>query len=297
MMDKWWLCIWWFGVQLIGGLFVLLYFVFVIVIFVYLFVFVVYIVFYDYFFIVLGIEVDWFFVGFDNFVMVLIDLCVLGFFCNMLIFLVINVLLMVVFVFVFVVVLNIGICWVVVYWVVFYVLYLMVSVLFVGVWMLLFLGNGLVNMIFGFLVLDLLWFVNSGFVMLMIVLYVIWKQFGFYILLYLVVLQNVFKEFYELVEIDGVGVFLCFWNVMVFGVCSVIMLVLIFLIIMGVNLFMEFYLFINGGGLDGVFIILVLFIYQLGIQQQNFDIVVVIGMIFVIFVGMLLFVVNCVMRE
>ena len=287
----------WFGAQPIGGLFALPYFVFVIAIFAYPLAFAVYIAFHDYFFTAPGTEVDRPFVGFDNFVTVLTDPRVLGSFRNTLIFLVINVPLTAVLALVLAAALNTGIRWVAAYRVAFYVPYLTASVSLVGVWMLLFSGNGLVNTILGPLAPDPSWLVNSGLAMPMIALYVTWKQLGFYILLYLAALQNVPKELYESAETDGAGALSRFWNVTVPGVRSATTLVLILSIITGANLFTEPYLLTNGGGPDGASTTPVLLIYQLGIQQQNPDTAAAIGMILVILVGMLSLAANRATRE
>ncbi|MFS0853547.1 carbohydrate ABC transporter permease [Microbacterium sp. 179-I 3D4 NHS] len=287
----------WLGAQPLGGLFALPYFVFVLAIFAYPLGFAIYIAFHDYFFTAPGAEVDRPFVGFDNFVTVLTDPRVLEAFRNTLVFLVINVPLTAVLALVLAAALNTGIRWVAVYRVAFYVPYLTASVSLVGVWMLLFSGNGLINTILGPLAPDPSWLVNSGLAMPMIALYVTWKQLGFYILLYLAALQNVPRELYESAETDGAGAFARFWNVTVPGVRSATTLVLILSIITGANLFTEPYLLTNGGGPDGASTTPVLLIYQLGIQQQNPDTAAAIGMILVILVGMLSLAANRATRE
>lgn len=284
MTDKRRLRTRWFGAQPIGGLFALPYFVFVIAIFAYPLAFAVYIAFHDYFFTAPGTEVDRPFVGFDNFVTVLTDPRVLGSFRNTLIFLVINVPLTAVLALVLAAALNTGIRWVAAYRVAFYVPYLTASVSLVGVWMLLFSGNGLVNTILGPLAPDPSWLVNSGLAMPMIALYVTWKQLGFYILLYLAALQNVPKELYESAETDGAGALSRFWNVTVPGVRSATTLVLILSIITGANLFTEPYLLTNGGGPNGASTSPVLLIYQKGIEQQNPDVAAAIGVVLIVFV-------------
>ncbi|MGJ0389927.1 carbohydrate ABC transporter permease [Microbacterium sp. CGR1] len=285
------------GAQPLGALFALPYFVFVIAIFAYPLGFAIYIAFHDYFFTAPNVEVERPFVGFDNFVTVLTDPRVLGSFRNTLIFLVINVPLTAVLSLVLAAALNTGIRWVAAYRVAFYVPYLTASVSLVGVWMLLFSGNGLINTILGPLAPDPSWLVNSGLAMPMIALYVTWKQLGFYILLYLAALQNVPKELYESAETDGAGAFSRFWNVTIPGVRNATTLVLILSIITGANLFTEPYLLTNGGGPDGASSTPVLLIYQLGIQQQNPDTAAAIGMILVILVGILSLAANRATRE
>jgi multiple sugar transport system permease protein len=287
----------WWGVQPIGTLFALPYLVFVAVVFLYPLCFAVYIAFHDYIFTAPGVTVPTPFVGFDNFVEVLTDPNVLQSFRNTGVFLVIFVPLTVVLSLVLATALNAGIRFASAYRVAFYVPYLTASVSLVGVWMLLFAQNGLINTILGPLAPNPSWLINSGLAMPTIALYVTWKQLGFYILLYLAALQNIPKELYESAATDGANGRQRFLNVTVPGVRSTTTLVLILAIILGANLFTEPYLLTNGGGPDGASATPVLLIYQQGIQQQNPDTASAIGMILVIVVGLLSLVASRLNRE
>ncbi|WP_163542125.1 carbohydrate ABC transporter permease [Occultella kanbiaonis] len=277
----------WWGVQPIGTLFALPYLVFVAVVFVYPLCFAVYIAFHDYIFTAPGVSVPTPFVGFDNFADVLTDPKVLQSFRNTGVFLVIFVPLTVVLSLILATALNAGIRFVSAFRVAFYVPYLTASVSLVGVWMLLFAQNGLINTILGPLAPSPSWLINSGLAMPTIALYVTWKQLGFYILLYLAALQNIPKELYESAATDGANLRQRFLNVTVPGVRATTTLVLILAIILGANLFTEPYLLTNGGGPDGASATPVLLIYQKGIQQQNPDTASAIGMLLVIVVGLL----------
>lgn len=285
------------GAQPLGGLFALPYFIFILAIFAYPLAFAVFIAFHDYFFTAPGVEPNRPFVGFDNFVTVLTDPKVWDAFRNTLVFLVINVPLTVVLAMVLATALNSGIRGVAAYRVAFYVPYLTASVSLVGVWMLLFSKNGLVNTVLGPLAPHPSWLVNSALAMPMIALYVTWKQLGFSILLYLAALQNVPRELYESAETDGAGVLARFRHVTVPGVRNATALVLILSIITGANLFTEPYLLTSGGGPDGASTTPVLLIYQQGIQQQNPDTAAAIGMLLVLLVGALSLVASRATRE
>ncbi|WP_295034895.1 carbohydrate ABC transporter permease [uncultured Microbacterium sp.] len=285
------------GAQPLGGLFALPYFIFILAIFAYPLAFAVFIAFHDYFFTAPGVEPNRPFVGFDNFVTVLTDPKVWDAFRNTLVFLVINVPLTVVLAMVLATALNSGIRGVAAYRVAFYVPYLTASVSLVGVWMLLFSKNGLVNTVLGPLAPHPSWLVNSALAMPMIALYVTWKQLGFSILLYLAALQNVPRELYESAETDGAGVLARFRHVTVPGVRNATALVLILSIITGANLFTEPYLLTSGGGPDGASTTPVLLIYQQGIQQQNPDTASAIGMLLVLLVGALSLVASRATRE
>lgn len=277
----------WWGGQPLGTLFAAPYLVFVLVVFAYPLGFSAYMAFHDYFFTAPGVEVPKPFVGFDNFATVLSDPQVLASFRNTAVFLVINVPLTVGLALVLASALNAGVRWAAAYRVAYYVPYLTASVSLVGVWMLLFSSNGLVNAVLGPLAPDPSWLANKALAMPTIALYVTWKQLGFYVLLYLAALQNVPRELYESAETDGAGGVQRFLNVTVPGVRAATTLVLVLAIITGTNLFTEPYLLTGGGGPDGASVTPVLLIYQRGIQQQNPDVAAAIGMVLVIVVGLL----------
>jgi multiple sugar transport system permease protein len=287
----------WWGGQPVGTLLAAPYLVFVLVVFAYPLGFAGYMSVHDYFFTAPGVEVPKPFVGLDNFVAVLTDPQVLRSFRNTAVFLVINVPLTVVLALVLASALNAGVRWAAAYRVAYYVPYLTASVSLVGVWMLLFSSNGLVNAVLGPLAPDPSWLVNKGLAMPTIALFVTWKQLGFYVLLYLAALQNVPRELHESAETDGANGFQRFLNVTVPGVRTTTTLVLILAIITGTNLFTEPYLLTSGGGPDGASVTPVLLIYQRGIQQQNPDTAAAIGMLLVVVVGLLSLTANRLNRE
>lgn len=287
----------WWGGQPVGTLLAAPYLVFVLVVFAYPLGFAGYMSVHDYFFTAPGVEVPKPFVGLDNFVAVLTDPQVLRSFRNTAVFLVINVPLTVVLALVLASALNAGVRWAAAYRVAYYVPYLTASVSLVGVWMLLFSSNGLVNAVLGPLAPDPSWLVNTGLAMPTIALFVTWKQLGFYVLLYLAALQNVPRELHESAQTDGASAFQRFLNVTVPGVRTTTTLVLILAIITGTNLFTEPYLLTSGGGPDGASVTPVLLIYQRGIQQQNPDTAAAIGMLLVVAVGLLSLTANRLNRE
>ncbi|WP_114853993.1 carbohydrate ABC transporter permease [Brachybacterium sp. YJGR34] len=263
------------------------YVVFLAVVMAYPLAYAVWISFFDYVFAAPGMDIDADFVGLANYQAALTDPRVLQSFGNIAIFLAINVPLTVVLSMILASALNAVTRWTAAFRVAFYVPYVTASVSLIGVWMLLFSQEGLVNTILGPLAPDPSWLVNEHLAMPSIALYVTWKQLGFYILLYLAALQAVPAERYESASTDGAGIIQRFWHVTVPGVRSTTLIVLILSIIIGANLFTEPYLLTNGGGPDGASSSPVLMIYQKGIQQGNPDVASAIGVILVIGVGLL----------
>jgi multiple sugar transport system permease protein len=115
-----------------------------------------------------------------------------------------------------------------------------------------------------------------------IALFVVWKQLGFFILLYLAALQNVPKELYESAAVDGASKWNQFWSVTVPAVRPATALVVILATITGANLFTEPYLLTGGGGPNGASASPVLVMYQRGIQQGEPDVAAAIGVLLVI---------------
>ncbi|MCI9888157.1 sugar ABC transporter permease [Micrococcales bacterium 31B] len=257
----------------------------------------VWISFHDFIFTAPHVTVPHPFVGMKNYATALADPQVRQSFVNIGIFLIINVPLTAVLALTLASLLNAIVRWATLFRVAFYIPYVTASVSLIGVWMLLFSEDGLVNVMLGPLAPSPSWLVNGALAMPSIALYVTWKQLGFYILLYLAALQNIPRELHESAETDGAGALQRFRHITVPGVRSATVLVLILAIITGANLFTEPYLLTNGGGPDGASLSPVLLIYQKGIQQTNPDVASAIGVMLVIIVGVLSLAASRVGRE
>lgn len=272
------------GAQPLGILFVAPYVIFVLVVFAWPIIFAVWMSFQDYFFAAPGAQVDRPFVGLDNYVAVLTDPDVWQSFRNVGVFLLINVPLTVVLSIVLATALDRVVHARTFFRVSYYVPYVTASVAVVAVWLFLFSSGGLVNNILGPLAPQPSWLVNSALAMPTIALFVTWKGLGFYILLYLAALQNVPKELYESVAVDGGGRIRQFFAVTVPGVRPATFLVVLLSTITGANLFTEPYLLTGGGGPNGASTSPVLLMYQRGIEQGNPDVASAIGVILIILV-------------
>ncbi|MFS0866208.1 carbohydrate ABC transporter permease [Microbacterium sp. 179-B 1A2 NHS] len=275
------------GAQPHGLLFSAPYLAFVLVVFAYPVVFAVWMSFQDYFFAAPGAEVDRPFVGLDNYVTALSDPDVWRSFGNVGIFLVINVPLTVLLSILLATALDRVTKMRTFFRVAYYVPYVSASVAVVAVWLFLFSGNGLVNTVLGPLAPDPSWLVNSAWAMPSIAFFVTWKGLGFYILLYLAALQNVPRELYESVSMDGGGRIRQFFGVTVPSVRPATLLVVLLATITGANLFTEPYLLTGGGGPNGASTSPVLLMYQRGIEQQNPDVAAAIGVILIVMVLLL----------
>ncbi len=98
-------------------------------------------------------------------------------------------------------------------------------------------------------------------------------------------MQNVPKELYEAAAVDGASRWRSFRSVTVPGVRSATTLVVLLATITGANLFTEPYLLTGGGGPNGASSSPVLIMYQRGLQQGNAGAAAAIGVLLVLFVG------------
>jgi len=271
--------------QLAGYLFVSPWVVFFVGIFAFPLVFAVWMSFYDYFFAAPGAKVNRPFVGFDNYTNALTDPKVQQAFRNVVVFMVINVPLTVILAMALAIALNAAIPFRTFFRTSYFVPYVTASVATIAVFRWLFSSDGLVDKLLGPLAPDPPFLINATLAMPTIAIYVTWKQLGFYVLLYLAALQNVPKELYEAVGIDGGGRWAKFRNVTWPGVRPATTLILILAIIIGANLFTEPYLLTGGGGPNGASATPVLILYQRGIEQGDAGYAAAIGVLLVIFVA------------
>ncbi|CED90750.1 Carbohydrate ABC transporter membrane protein 1, CUT1 [Actinomyces succiniciruminis] len=285
------------GRQPIGLLLTAPYVIFLVMVMAWPLIQAVWISFHDYFFTAPSLVVAHPFVGLDNYRTALTDPSVRQAFGNIIVFLVINVPLTVILSLILASALNSIVRWATLFRIAFYIPYVTASVSLIGVWMLLFSQHGVINSVLGPFAPDPSWLVNSRLAMPSIALYVTWKQLGFYILLYLAALQNISRSLYESASVDGAGAIRQFWHITVPGVRQATVLVLILAVITGSNLFTEPYLLTAGGGPDGASLSPVLLIYQKGIQQTNPDVASAIGVVLVVFIGILSVISNRVGKE
>lgn len=121
---------------------------------------------------------------------------------------------------------------------------------------------GVFNIVFGFVGIFLqLWIQDVVQVMFLFVFEVIWVGVGGLIIIYFVVFLGVLFEFYDVVEVDGVGIWKKVWYVMLLQLCGIFFIMLILQVIVIVQVFFELFLFI-GGGFVGVIKIVLLYIYD-----------------------------------
>lgn len=272
------------GRQPAGSLFSVPYVIYVLVIFAYPFGYAIWMAFHDWFFAAPGVEVDRPFVGLRNFADLFADPHTLRAFANVGLFLIINVPLTVIVAMPLATLLNAKLRFRGFFRSAYYLPYITSSVAVVGVWLLLFGSDGLVNNVLGPLAPDPSWLSNSVLAMPLIAVYVTWKQLGFFVVLYLAGLQGIGKEQYEAAAVDGAGRFRTFLSITVPSLRSVTSLVVMLSIITGANVFTEPYLLTGGGGPNGASMTPALLMYQQGIEQNLPGLASALGLMLIILV-------------
>lgn len=98
----------------------------------------------------------------------------------------------------------------------FFIPYISSQVALAAVFKLLFRDDGVVNTIIQSLTGStevLHWFTNSAICKIPIIIFVIWTQLGFELIIYMAALQNVPRDLYEAADLDGVTPWKKFWNI------------------------------------------------------------------------------------
>ncbi len=266
----------------VGYLFAAPYAVFLAAVFAYPLGYAVYISFHDWFFTAPGVNVPRPFLGFDNYRAALTDPLFLIAIRNVGIFLAINVPMTVGVAMVLATALNAAIPFRSFLRTAYFLPYVTASVALVVVWFWLVSSTGLVSRLLGPLAPQPSFLVNPHWAIIMIALYVTWKNLGFYVLLYLAALQNIPRELYEAAKVDGAGPVAVFRAVTVPGVRPATTLVVVLATIIGANFFTEPYLLTSGGGPDNQSVSPVFLLYRYGIEQNHPGYAAAIGVILVI---------------
>jgi putative chitobiose transport system permease protein len=138
------------------------------------------------------------------------------------------------------------------------------------IWSMLFSQQGLVNSIIsvvGFSPQP--FFSDGGQAMWIIIAVSIWKNLGYYMVIYLAALQGVPQELYEAASIDGATRWRQIWHIAVPAVRPIIYFVLTISIISSMQLFTQPFIMTNGGPLDATLSIVML-LYRHAFVQLEF---------------------------
>jgi putative chitobiose transport system permease protein len=138
------------------------------------------------------------------------------------------------------------------------------------IWSMMFSQQGLVNSlisVIGFSPQP--FFSDGGQAMWIIIAVSIWKNLGYYMVIYLAALQGVPQELYEAASIDGATRWRQIWHIAVPAVRPIIYFVLTISIISSMQLFTQPFIMTNGGPLDATLSVVML-LYRHAFVQLEF---------------------------
>lgn len=137
------------------------------------------------------------------------------------------------------------------------------------IWSVLFVRNGIVNISLTWLGLPEQPFLGDGTqAMWIIIMMSIWKNLGYYMVIYLAGLQSVPRELIEAAALDGAGPLRTIWNVTIPSIRPVIYFVLSIATISSMQLFTQPFIMTNGGPLNATLSIVQLLYRKAFVELQ-----------------------------
>lgn len=133
------------------------------------------------------------------------------------------------------------------------------------------------------------WFGSIVLVILVIVVVGVWLCFGYGMMIIIVVLQDVFCEFEEVVFVDGVNVWQWFWWIIFFYLCFMFFFLVVIEMIVVFQVFDVIYVMIQGG-LVNVSYLFVYLLYDQGFCYFDYGYVVVVGVVLFIMIFVVVFI-------
>ena len=127
------------------------------------------------------------------------------------------------------------------------------------------------------------WLVDPKLAMPSIAVMATWKNVGLYVILFLVGLQTVPKQYYEAADLEGATHFQKFWHITLPMINPTIFMVVILSTIGGFSLFIEPYIMTGGGPLNST-ISAVLYIYKQGFFYYHMGYAATLGLFFALII-------------
>jgi len=129
------------------------------------------------------------------------------------------------------------------------------------------------------------WLIDPDVAMVSIAIMATWKNVGLYVILFLIGLQTVPKQYYEAADLEGATHWQKFWNITVPMINPTIFMVLILSTIGGFSLFIEPYIMTGGGPLNST-LSAVLYIYKQAFEYYHMGYSATLGVFFALLIVM-----------
>lgn len=127
------------------------------------------------------------------------------------------------------------------------------------------------------------WLIDPNVAMVSIAIMATWKNVGLYIILFLVGLQTVPKQYYEAADLEGASQWQKFYNITIPMINPTIFMVVVLSTIGGFSLFIEPYILTGGGPLNST-LSAVLYIYKQAFEYYHMGYSATLGVFFAVMV-------------
>ena len=158
-----------------------------------------------------------------------------------------------------------------------------VAIVFIWIWQT---QNGILNTLLGFVgIPPIPWLTNAKLAMPAIALTAVWKQAGYFTVIFLAGLQGIPRQIYEAAAVDGATAWTQFRRITLPLLAPAMLLVVVFATLIGFGLFTEPYLLTQGGP-DNATMTVTLYIYQWAFAFSTMGYASTLGVVFALIIFM-----------
>lgn len=156
-----------------------------------------------------------------------------------------------------------------------------VAIVFIWIWQT---QNGILNNILGLVgIQPVPWLTSATLAMPAIALTAVWKQAGYFTVIFLAGLQGIPREVYEAASVDGAAPWVQFRSITLPLLAPAMLLVVVFATLIGFGLFTEPYLLTQGGP-DNATMTVTMYIYQWAFAFSKLGYASTLGVVFALFI-------------
>ena len=156
-----------------------------------------------------------------------------------------------------------------------------VAIVFIWIWQT---QNGILNNLLGFVgIPPVPWLTSTKLAMPAIALTAVWKQAGYFTVIFLAGLQGIPKQIYEAAAVDGATAWTQFRRITLPLLAPALLLVVVFATLIGFGLFTEPYLLTQGGP-DNATMTVTMYIYQWAFEFSRMGYASTLGVVFALII-------------
>ena len=156
-----------------------------------------------------------------------------------------------------------------------------VAIVFIWIWQT---QNGILNTLLGFVgIPPIPWLTDAKLAMPAIALTAVWKQAGYFTVIFLAGLQGIPRQIYEAAAVDGATAWMQFRRITLPLLAPAMLLVVVFATLIGFGLFTEPYLLTQGGP-DNATMTVTMYIYQWAFNFGKMGYASTLGVVFALFI-------------